>query len=139
MRKFQCLLFMLNRSYICYYIICMTVPLTLAFGMAVLYRNDAFSIIVISTKKRYSSLLKKIFFFQKISFKVKVLKTFNISTDYHIKTCRSLKRRTILKIPTVSFFRRIFALSVGFKMKPLRKKVFQCSDKNQLKFCRKTC
>ena len=26
-RKFQCLLFMLKRSYICYYIICMTVPL----------------------------------------------------------------------------------------------------------------
>ena len=27
MQKFQCLLFMLKRSYICYYIICMTVPL----------------------------------------------------------------------------------------------------------------
>ena len=27
MRKFQCLLFVLKRSYICYYIICMTVPL----------------------------------------------------------------------------------------------------------------
>ena len=28
MRKFQCLLFVLKRSYICYYIICMTVPLS---------------------------------------------------------------------------------------------------------------
>ena len=27
MRYFQCLLFVLKRSYICYYIICMTVPL----------------------------------------------------------------------------------------------------------------
>ena len=27
MRKFQCLLFVLKRSYILYYIICMTVPL----------------------------------------------------------------------------------------------------------------
>ena len=27
MRKFQCLLFVLKQSYICYYIICMTVPL----------------------------------------------------------------------------------------------------------------
>ena len=27
MRKFQCLLFVLKRSYICYYMICMTVPL----------------------------------------------------------------------------------------------------------------
>ena len=39
----------------------------------------------------------------------------------------------------VPFFRTIYALSVCFKMKPLRKSVFQCSDKNQLKFCRKTC
>ena len=27
MQKFQCLLFVLNRSYICYFIVCMTVPL----------------------------------------------------------------------------------------------------------------
>ena len=30
MQKCQCLLFVLKRSYICYYIICMTVPLILA-------------------------------------------------------------------------------------------------------------
>ena len=31
MRKFQCLLFVLQRSYICYDIICMTVPLKIKF------------------------------------------------------------------------------------------------------------
>ena len=44
--------------------------------MTVLYGNDAFSILVLSTKKRYSSFLKKVFVFQKICFKVKVLKMF---------------------------------------------------------------
>ena len=39
----------------------------------------------------------------------------------------------------VSFFRTTYVLSVGFKMKPLRKSVFQCLDKNQPKFCPKTC
>ena len=28
MRNFQCFLFVLKRSYICYYIICMTLPLS---------------------------------------------------------------------------------------------------------------
>ena len=37
--------------------------------------------------------------------------------------------------PLYHFFRSIYALSVGFKMKPLRKSVF----KNQPIFCRKTC
>ena len=55
--------------------------LTLAPDVAVLYENHAFSILVLSTKNLYSSFLKKVFLFQKISFKVKLLKTFNISTD----------------------------------------------------------
>ena len=62
--------------------------LTMAFDMAVLYGNDAFSILVLSTKKWYYSYLKKIFIFQKICFIVKVLKSFQISTDCHIKTCQ---------------------------------------------------
>ena len=66
--------------------------------MAVLYGNDAFSILVLPPKKRYSSFLKKIFLLQKISFKVKVLKTFKIFTICDIKRGRSLKRRVILKI-----------------------------------------
>ena len=66
--------------------------------------------LVVSTRKRYSSFLKKVFAFQKICSKVKALKTSNISIDCHIKT-KSL----------VPFFRRIYSLSVGFDMKPLRK------------------
>ena len=97
-----------------------------------------FSILVLSTKRRCSRFLKKVFVFQKICFKVKVWKSFKISTGCHIKTCRSLKRRAILKILS-TVFRRIYTLSVGFKIKPLRKSVFQCYDKNQPKFCRKTC
>ena len=36
-------------------------------------------------------------------FKVKILKTFEAFTDCHIKTCRSLKRGAILKIPSRDF------------------------------------
>ena len=71
--------------------------------MTVLYANDAFSILVLSTKKRHSSFFKKVFVFQKICFKVKVLKTFKIFTDCHIQTCRSLKRRASLNITSIAF------------------------------------
>ena len=57
---------------------------------------------------------------------------FKISTDCLIKTYQSLKRRAILKIPS-TVFGKTYALSVGFKIKPLRKSVFQCQDKNQIK------
>ena len=43
-----------------------------------------------------------------------------IFTDRQVKTYQSLKQRAILKIP-VPFFRRTYALTVGLKMKPLRK------------------
>ena len=59
--------------------------------------------LVLSTKNWCSSFLKKVFVFQKICFKAKVLKTFKIFTDCHIKTCLSVKRRTILKIPSTVF------------------------------------
>ena len=94
--------------------------------MAVLYGNGAFSILVFSTKKWCSSFLKKGFVFQKICFKVKVLKTFKFSL---IVICQSLKRRIChmpishtedyFENPYYRFFRRIFDLSVGFKMNPL--------------------
>ena len=77
--------------------------LTLASDMAVLYGNDAFLIFGLSTKKRYSSFLKLVSDLQKICFKVKVLKSFKVFTDCHIKTCRSLKRRAVLKIPSNCF------------------------------------
>ena len=47
--------------------------------------------------------LKKVFVFREICFKVVFLKTFKISSDFHIKTCQSLKRRAILKIPRTVF------------------------------------
>ena len=71
--------------------------------MAVLYGNDEFSILVVSAEKQLSSFLKKIFIFQKICFKFKVLKTFKTFTDCHIKACRSLKQRAILKTPSTDF------------------------------------
>ena len=57
-----------------------------------------FQILVLLTKKIYSSFLQKSFVFLKICFKVKVLKTFKIFSDRHMKIYRSLRRRAILKI-----------------------------------------
>ena len=71
--------------------------------MAVLYGIDAFSILVPSTKKSVLQFFQKGFRFQKICFKVKVLKTLKISIDCHIKTRRSLKRKVILKMPSFIF------------------------------------
>ena len=93
-------------------------------------------ILVFSTKKWYSSFLKEVFVFQKICFKVKVLKMFKISTDCHIKHIDLPNRGLFLK-SLVPFFRRTYALFVGFKMKPLS--VFQCQNRKQIKFCRKAC
>ena len=45
--------------------------LTLVSDMVVLYGNDAFSNLMVSSKKQYSSFLKMVFVFQKICFKVK--------------------------------------------------------------------
>ena len=70
--------------------------------MKVLYGNDAFSILVLDLK-RVLQFFEKGFRFPENYFKLKVLKTSNISTDCHIKTCRSRKRRAILKIPSTVF------------------------------------
>ena len=43
----------------------------------------------------------------------------------HTKTCQSLKRSTILK-SLVPFFWETKALSVGFKLNPLRESVSMC-------------
>ena len=77
--------------------------LTLASDRTVLNGNGVFSVLLVSTKKGYSSFLKKAFVLQKICFKVKVLNTFETFTDCHIKTCRSPKRRAILKIHSTVF------------------------------------
>ena len=99
--------------------------LTLASNRVILHKNVTFSILVHSTKRRYSSFLKKVFIFRKICFKVKVLKTLKISSDNHIKACRSLKRSELLWKSAVPVFRRTYAPSVGFKKKPLRQR-FSC-------------
>ena len=56
---------------------------------------------LLSTKKRYSIFLKKALVFEKIGFKV--LETFKISSDCHLKRCRSLKPTTIVKTPITAF------------------------------------
>ena len=76
-----------------------------------MFGNVTFSILLFSTKKQYSSSLKKVFVFQLICFKVKISITFKISSHCHIKTCRSLKRRAILKPSTI--FRRTRRASSG--------------------------
>ena len=102
-KKIKQLLAKLRSLWQIHFILTILFVLILASDMPVLYRNYDFSILAHSTKKRYSTFSKKVFVFQKICFKVKVLKTFETFTDCHIKTCRSLKRRAILKIPSTVF------------------------------------
>ena len=84
--------------------------LTLAFYRSVFYENITFSIIVLSTKRRYSSFL--FFVFQKTFFKVKALNIFKASTDCQIKKCWSLKQRAVLKILFMFFSETMFFLLV---------------------------
>ena len=79
--------------------------LTLTSDRAVLYGIVALSISVLSTKKWSSGFVNGICVFQKICFKVKVLKMFKISSDCHIKTCQSVKRRASLKV-LISVFQK---------------------------------
>ena len=85
--------------------------------MAVLYGNNTFSVIMFSTKKSCSSFLKKVFAFQKICFKVKVLKTFKIFSDCHIKKHADLSNGGLFGKSLAPFLRKTYALSVGFNMK----------------------
>ena len=66
MRKCQCLVFVLKQSYICYYIICLTVPLKL------------FSIFTKKLHHRYGSSQ------QRCSIKTAVLKIFTKFTEKHL-------------------------------------------------------
>ena len=83
----------------------------LASGRAVLYGNIAISILALWTKKQLPGFLKKVFVFQKISFKVKVVKTFKISSGCHIKSYRSFKQRAISKIRKTVFQKNTCSLS----------------------------
>ena len=101
---------------------------------AILYRNVIVSILVLSTKKQYSSFLKRVCIFQKIYFKVKVLKSFKIFSNSHIKACWSLKWRAILKIPILKE-PMLFLLALKWN---LYEKAFSCV-KTKTNFCRKPC
>ena len=61
------------------------------------------------------------------------MKTFKISSKCHIKTCRSLKRGLFWR-SLVPLFRRIYAITVGFKMQLLRKSALLCYEKTNLNF-----
>ena len=102
-KKIKWLLAKLRSLWYFHFVLTILFVLTLASDMAVVYGNDTFSILVLLTKKCYSSFLKKVFVLQKIYLKVKVLKTFKISTNCHIKTCRFFKQMAILKIPSIVF------------------------------------
>ena len=99
--------------------------------MAVLYGNDALSILVLWTKKRYSIFWEK---FSLISFKVKALKTLKISSDCHIKTCGSLKRRAILKIPSTVFLEEPFLFLLALKWNLYQKAFFNVKTKTNPNF-----
>ena len=74
----------------------------------VLCGNVPVSFVALWTKKQFSSFFfKKVLVFKKTCFEVKILKTFKILSACHIKTCRSLKRMPILKIPSTAFERNI--------------------------------
>ena len=64
------------------YLLSVLFVLTLASNVTVLYGKVAFSVLVLSAKKRYSSFLKKVLF--------STVSIENVSTGCHIKTCRSL-------------------------------------------------
>ena len=104
------------------FIVTILFALTLASDMVVLYGDDAFSILALSTKKSYSSFLTKVFVFQKICFKVKLLKTFQ---KFYIKKHADLSKGELFWKSLEQLFRRTYALFVGFKMKPLRQSVFR--------------
>ena len=105
----------------------------MASDRAALHENVAFLILVLSTKKQYSSFVKKCLHFSENLFPNLNIENLQNFLWLSHKTWRSLERRAILKIPS-TVFRRTYAASVGFKMEPRRKNVFLCNDKKQLKF-----
>ena len=64
------------------------------------------------------------------------MKTFEISSDCHLKQV-DLSNVVLFWKSLVQVFRRTYALSVGFEMKPLRKSVFK--RQKQLRFYCRTC
>ena len=90
--------------------------------------NDAFSILVLSTIKRYYKTALQ-FFEKGFRFPEKLFQSSSIENVQnfpwlsHRNMAISQTECASLKIPT-TIFRSTCALSVGFKMKPLKKKYF---------------
>ena len=61
--------------------------LNIVFDRSVFYGNVTFSIIVLRTKKWYSSFSKKLFASWKTCFKVRAMKTFKVFCNCQIKIC----------------------------------------------------
>ena len=101
--------------------------------MTVLYENDAFSILVLSTKKPSSIFSKRFSFSRKSISKLKYWKRSKFPLTVTLKHADPSNAGLFGK-SLVPFIRRTYPLSVGFKMKPLRKNVFQCEDKTNPNF-----
>ena len=78
---------------------------------------------VLYGKIALSILIPRVCVFREIWFNVKVLKTFKISSDCRIETCRSLNRRSILKIPSTAFQKNLCSFC-WFQNKISKKKRF---------------
>ena len=96
-----------------------------------------FSILVLSIKKRAPVFWKRFLFSRKSFSKFKYWKPLKFSVIATWKHADPPNGGLFWK-SLVPFFTRTYALSVGFKMKPLRKR-FSSVKKNQPKFCCKTC
>ena len=103
-KKLKQVLEKLRSLYVLHFVLPILIVLTRGSDMAVLYVNVAFLILALSTKKQCFSFLKKVLVFPKIYYNVKGLKMSKISRDCHIKTCRSLRSRVILKISSTVFY-----------------------------------
>ena len=95
-----------------------------------------FSILVLSTKKLYSKFLKNVFVSRKFVLKLKYWKR----SKCPLRTCRSLKRSAILKIPSIVFQKNLCSLCWLYnetfdrkRFPMLRQKPTQISPCNLLK------
>ena len=103
LKKIKQLLAKLHSLLQVHFVLTILFVLTLASdNIAVLYGNNAFSIFSFNQK----TVLQ---FFERFPFSGKsvLLKQFKIFTDCRIKTCRSFKRRVILKIPSTVFWKNL--------------------------------
>ena len=105
----------------------------MASNIKVLHRYDAFSTLVLSTKKQDCSFLKKVFVFQKVCFRVK----YRIHSKFPLIVTSKhadLSNGELFWKSVVPFFRRIYALPVDFKMKPKENAFFSVKTKTNTNF-----